>query len=256
LPDLTVPAAVEIRILGVLTVDAPGPLDPERAELLTELAIYLAVHRQGVHPGVLVSTIWPRGVSDDVVGATIGHLRGWLGSDASGRSRLFTGDDGRWRLSDDIRCDWDLFQAFAARAGAVGSDAIADLTTALRLVSGPLWINVPPRRYAWLGRTPLEEMTRSAVIRVAHRLTSMALAAGDTSTAVAACRTGLRATPAAEQLWRDLLRTVSARGDRASLAAVTAEMYRTIAPAGSGLTPASETDALVQELLPGYRRTA
>lgn len=253
LPDLTVPAAVEIRVLGTLTVDAPGHVAPERAELLTELTIYLALHREGVHPGVLVSAIWPRGVSDDVVAATIGHLRGWLGS-AAGRSRLITGEDGRWRLSDDVRCDWDLFQAFAARAGAAGSDAVSDLTTALRLVSGPLWVGVPAQRYAWLARTPIEGMTRSAIIGVAHRLASMALASGDTSIAVAACRTGLRATPASEQLWRDLLRTVASRGDRASLSAVAAEMYRTIAPAGSGLSPTAETDALVQELIPGYRR--
>ncbi|MGF7238106.1 MAG: BTAD domain-containing putative transcriptional regulator [Frankia sp.] len=254
LPDLTVPAAVEIRVLGALSVDAPGHVAPERAELLTELAIYLALHREGVHPGVLVSAIWPRGVSDDVVAATIGHLRAWLGSATAGRSRLITGEDGRWRLSDDVRCDWDLFQAFAARAGAAGSDAVADLTTALRLVSGPLWAAIPARRYAWLARTPIEGKTRSAVIGVAHRLASMALASGDTSIAVAACRTGLRATPASEQLWRDLLRTVASRGDRASMSAVAAEMYRTIAPAGSGLTPAAETDALVQELIPGYRR--
>jgi hypothetical protein len=250
------PAEAEVRILGQPGVDAPGHPDPERLDLLTEIVVYLALHREGVHPVVLAAAIWPRGVSDDVVAAAVGHAQAWLGTDPAGRPRLGPGPDGRWRLSPDVRCDWELFVAYAHRSTLPTSDNEADLTTALQMVSGPLWTNLPDGRYGWLASTQVPKATRTAVVDVAHRLAMLTLGFGDTMTAMAACRTGLRAVPASEVLWRDLLRTVAARGDRRTLEAVVTEMYRTVAPdSGRSAGRAEpETDALVQELLPGFRR--
>lgn len=248
-------ADVEVRILGTPAVDAPGPVDQERLELLTELVIYLALHRDGVHPRVLAAAVWPRGASEDVVTATFGHANAWLGTDAAGKPRIAVGPDGRWQLSPDVRCDWDLFTAYAHRSSQPNSDAEIDLTTALRMVSGPLWSNLPAGRYGWLGTSAVQTATRAAVVDVAHRLTELTLGFGDTTTAMAACRTGLRAVPTSEILWRDLLRTVAARGDRHTLEAVVGEMYRAVGASHPGTQQAdAETDALVQELLPGYRR--
>jgi hypothetical protein len=157
-------------------------------------------------------------------------------------------------LSPDVRCDWDLFAAYAHRSTLPTSDNEADLTTALQMVSGPLWTNLPAGRYGWLASTQVPKATRTAVVDVAHRLAMLTLGFGDTMTAMAACRTGLRAVPASEVLWRDLLRTVAARGDRRTLEAVVAEMYRTVAPDSPAGRAEPETDALVQELLPGFRR--
>jgi hypothetical protein len=251
-------------VLGTPTVDAPGPVDPERIETLTELIIFLALHREGVHPGLVQAAIWPRGVSEDVVVATLRHAQTWLGPTPSGQPRITVASDGRWRLSPDVRCDWELFVAYALRAKQPASDTQLDLTTALRMVSGPLWSNMPEGRYSWLTASTVEASTRRTVVDVAHQLAELTLASGDTTTAVAACRTGLRAVPTSEVLWRDLLRTVAARGDRRTLEAVAVEMYRTItsaptsssAPAPAGPPPRAEpeTDALVHELLPGFRR--
>jgi hypothetical protein len=166
------------------------------------------------------------------------------------------GPDGRWRLSPDVRCDWDLFVAYALRANQPTSDSEIDLTTALQMVTGPLWSDLPARRYGWLASSAIEATTRNAVVDVAHHLADLTLGFGDTTTAIAACRTGLRAVPTSEVLWRDLLRTVAARGDRKTLEAVATEMYRSITstPAGSGRGAEPETDALVHDLLPGFRR--
>ncbi len=256
------PADAEVRILGTPTVDAPGPVDPERIETLTELVVFLAAHRDGVHPGLVQAAIWPRGVPEDVVVATLRHAQAWLGPAPSGQPRITVGPDGRWRLSPDVRCDWELFVAYALRARQPTSDTEIDLTTALQMVSGPLWSNLPEGRYGWLATSPVEASTRKAVVDVAHQLAELTLRLGDTTTAIAACRTGLRAVPTAEALWRDLLRTVATRGDRRTLEAVAVEMYRNItimsasasAPARSGRQAEPETDALVQELLPGFRR--
>ncbi|WP_175084245.1 hypothetical protein [Candidatus Frankia nodulisporulans] len=174
----------------------------------------------------------------------------------AGTPRLAADAQGRWRLSPDVRCDWELFVAYTHRAALPGSDTEADLTTALRMVSGPLWTNLPDGRYRWVTAGPIARGTREGVIDVAHRLAGLTLDFGDTMTAMAACRTGLRAVPTAQVLWRDLLRTVAARGDRRTLEAVVTEMYRTIGTAGTrrGGWAEAETDGLVQTLLPGYRR--
>jgi hypothetical protein len=246
----------EVRMLGTLTAHGPGPVEHDRVDLLTEIIVYLALYPDGVHPRVLAAAIWPRGVSDDVVEAAIERVGTWLGRDPTGQPRLVADADGRLCLGPDVRCDWALFTAYAHRSTLPTSDNEGDLTTALRMVTGPLWSDLPAGRYGWLAATPIERMTRAAVVDVAHRLATLALGFGDTLTAMAACRTGLRAVPAAEVLWRDLLRTVAARGDRRTLESVVGEMYRAL-PAGSGRRgprAEPETDALVQELLPGYRR--
>jgi hypothetical protein len=249
---------VEVRVLGTPTVHAPGAVVPELVETLTELVVFLALHRDGVHPGLIPAGIWPRGAAGDVVAATLKHAQTWLGTDPDGRQLVLAGPDGKWRLSPGVRCDWDLFVAYIAQAEQPTSDTEIDLTTALQMVSGPLWANLPEGRYGWLAGSPIEAATRRAVVDAAHQLAELTLDFGDTTTAVAACRTGLRAVPAAEVLWRDLLRTVAARGDRRTLEAVAVEMYRTLPPApgraGSGRRAEPATDALVRELLPGFRR--
>ncbi|WP_322749095.1 MULTISPECIES: bacterial transcriptional activator domain-containing protein [unclassified Frankia] len=258
--DLYRPNDAEIRVLGTITIDAPGPLAPDRRDLLTELVVYLALHRNGIPTSDLKTAIWPHGASGEVVAAALDDARAWLGPASGGGPRITISDDGCWRLADDVRCDWDLFIAYTHRSGwpdvntDANTDAEEDLITALRLVTGPLWTNLPDHRYDWLASSPIRTSIATTVVDVAHRLAQLTLGYGDTVTAVAACRTGLRAVPTAEVLWRDLLRTVAARRDRKALEAVIGETYRVIAPPRSGLKAQAETEALVRELLSGLRR--
>ncbi|WP_239336739.1 bacterial transcriptional activator domain-containing protein [Frankia sp. CiP3] len=251
--DLYRPSEAEIRVLGTVTVDAPGPLEADRRDLLTELVIYLALHRDGTAIHDLSTTLWPHGVPDDVVMAALDHARAWLGPGSGGSPRITASADGSWRLADDLRCDWDLFVAYARRSKQPDADAEENLSNALRLVTGPLWTNLPDQRYRWLTSSTIRTATTTAVVDVAHRLAMLTLGYGDTLTAVAACRTGLRAVPTAEVLWQDLLRTVAARHDRKALEAVISEMHRVITPPRSGLKIQAETGALIRELLSGLR---
>ncbi|MCK9897681.1 LysM domain-containing protein [Frankia sp. AgB32] len=249
----------QVRLLGVPTVEAPGPLPAVDADLLTEIVVYLALHREGAHRHQLAEEISFAGTDPgggDAVVAALEKTRRWLGVDAEGRPRLAADPEGRWRLAPEVRCDWELFVAYNHRAEMPGSDTEADLTTALRMVSGALWTNLPADRYRWATAGPIARGTRAGVVDVAHRLAGLTLDFGDTMTAMAACRTGLRAVPTSQILWRDLLRTVAARGDRRTLEAVASEMYRTISSSGTrrGGRAEAETDALVQTLLPGFRK--
>lgn len=243
----------EARILGKPTVNGPGRPDPDQVDLLTEIIVYLALHREGKHSQFLSTEIGGGDVDGDLVAATLAGAHQWLGTDAAGQPRIAL-ESGVWRLSSDVRCDWELFVAYAHRAGRDGSgDRAADLTTALRLVSGPLWTELPAGRYRWATASPIARRTRASVVDVAHQLAQLTLGCGDTITALAACRTGLRGVPSSEVLWRDLLQTVAARGERRTLEAVAAEMYRTIGADKTRRGERAETDALVQTLLPGFR---
>ncbi|WP_307874741.1 BTAD domain-containing putative transcriptional regulator [Frankia nepalensis] len=273
-PDEADPGAVEARILGRPTVSAPGPVAVDQIEALTELVVYLALHPDGVSTRALAAALWPQGMSEQGVADAIGHARGWLGADPTGRPRLSADADGRLRLGPDVGCDWTRFHAHACQAQAATTGdgdrpparAAEELAAALRLVTGPVAEDLPAGRYGWLHSIGIATHVRSAVVDVAHRLATLSLRSGDTVTAMAACRTGLRAVPAAEVLWRDLLRTVATRGDRNTLTAVATEMYRALPPATvprpgarpsgrrhSGPAAEPETTALVQALLPGYR---
>ncbi|MEX5711354.1 BTAD domain-containing putative transcriptional regulator [Parafrankia sp. FMc6] len=267
-PDPAGATEAEVHVLGTPSVDAPGRPDRNQIDLLTEIVVFLALHRDGAYPEdvsdlldlPLGSVPDPRAPGGSGTGVLAGLIaaRTWLGVDAGGRPRLQPTSDGRWVLSTDVRCDWELFVAYTHRAARPddASDPESDLRAALNLVSGPLWSGLPEGRYGWARSTPVESTMRSAVIDAAHRLAMLTLEAGDTVTAMAACRTGLRAAPTAETLWRDLLRTVAARGDRRTLEAVAGELYRTVSAQSTrrGGAAEPETDALVQQLLPGFRR--
>ena len=288
------PPDAEVRVLGRPAVSVPGWVPADQVDELTELVVYLALGPAAPPMHALMAAIWPGGASAEVVVDALRRAQAWLGEDPRGRPRLYPGSDGGPRLDPGVRCDWRLFAASARRAlslfdaanprqpgqpqpadvhltsppsGELLADAAANLAAALRLVTGPVLTDLPAGRYGWLLASGLDVRIRTAVVDVAHRLAALSLATGDTATAMAACRTGLRAVPAAEPLWRDLLRTVAARGDRRAVEAVAAEMYRALPPPleqGQGHPSApgrrrieaaaeSETNELVQTLLPGYR---
>jgi Bacterial transcriptional activator domain/LysM domain len=253
--DLDADLPVEVQLLGALDVDAPGQLEPERRELVTELVALLALNPEGVHPNVIASALWPRGVADPVRDATLAHAQGWLGRDSAGRPRLRQDGKGRWVLDEDVRCDWQVFHALATRADEADDPGQAEQlrAQALTLVIGPAFEGLPSGRYAWLARLGSERTMRSVVVTTAHRLAEQRRSRGDLSGAQQAARSGLRLLPEAELLWRDLLGALADSGDRRELQACAEELYATL---GQRRVPAAhaETDTLVDELLPGFRR--
>jgi LysM domain len=251
--DLDMP--VEVQLLGALDVDAPGPLEPERRELATELVALLALNPEGVHPNVISSALWPRGVAEPVRDATLAHAQGWLGRDSAGRPRLRQDGSGRWVLDEDVRCDWQVFHTLAARAdeAADPNDAEQLRERALSLVIGPAFEGLPSGRYAWLARLGSERDIRSTVVTTAHRLAVRRHGRGDLAGAQQAARAGLRLLPEAELLWRDVLNALSAAGDRAELTSCVEQLYATLGQRRVATAQAA-TDTLVDELLPGFRR--
>ncbi|MEV5569199.1 hypothetical protein AB0L06_04060 [Spirillospora sp. NPDC052269] len=248
-PPLEGRSAVDIRLLGRIEVDAPGPMDDERRDLCTEVLVYLATHPNGVHPTVLGGAVWPRGVSQAVRDASIARVSDWVGRDARGRPNLYHDDSGRIRLGSEVRVDWSVFRWLIWRSAAEPSSETAYMSYALDLVRGPLLADRPRGRYGWLATEPLEFEAGARIVDVAHRLTVLRLDGGDVRGALGASRAGLRHAPRDEGLWRDLLRATKASGDDEAVRAVVDELH-----AHAGYDPLQpETEALLEELVPHWR---
>ncbi|ADB32362.1 hypothetical protein Kfla_3301 [Kribbella flavida DSM 17836] len=249
--DLSQAAPVEVDLLGPVEVDARGTIDPGRLELATEIVTFLASQDYGVHPNVLAGSIWPRGISEELRNAALEHTRQWLGPDA-----MYADESGRWMLNrSTVRVDWDVFRTLAKQAEMM-EDPRGPLSTALSLVHGQAWSGLPAGRYSWLATSGIERRMAEAVVDAALKLAEASLRHNDGNLARVALQTGLSFSPASEDLWRATLRLASHFGTTEDVTAVAGQMYAALAKHGGPRGPEAETDALVDELLPGYRRPA
>jgi hypothetical protein len=249
---------VEIAILGPASVRAPGVLERDRVDPVTELVVYLATHPGGVHPNVLTAALWPRGVAAEVRDAAVARAAEWLGTDSIGRPHLAADASGRLRLGSGVRVDWQVFQALAGHAelAPAGSAEEADyLARALDLVRGHLLDGRPPGRYAWLATDDLDYEVSARVADTAHRLAVLRLATRDPEGAMDAARAGLRLAFDDEMLWRDLLRAAHQTGQEHLLRAVVDEVCARTAQDEVFLQMAPQTESLIDELYPSWRST-
>lgn len=250
---------VYARLLGpfeVIGIDAPAA---ERSQLLHEALALLLLHREGVHPRVLASALWPRGVTEDVRDAMIERLRDWLGTDSGGTSRLTFDDTGRIVLATSVLSDWDVLQTLhhEATEGRAASDPVARrrlLTDALSLARGPLLSDRSPGRYGWLSHEIVDAQHPVLVAEIALALSALHLGAAKPKAAVAAVETGLAVSPNDERLWLELLRAAHATADPARLEAAAHSLIarsHTLNGPARGLPP--RVEALLDELLPAWR---
>lgn len=240
---------VEIGVLGEVAVDARGPIEEERRDLLTELVVHVALHPDGATHEEITRAIWPEGVDEAVRERALHDAVAWLGRDADGAERLVVSDDGVTLRREDLRFDWDCFAALLSRAGGRAADEAAALAAALAVVRSAPWSALPAGRYAWLAAHDTDAAATTTVVLVARRLAAVCADRGDGNGARDALRTGLRIAPAAEDLWRDALRLAAALGGRRDVEAVAEEMRRSVSVHGAGLQVSERTEQVVREVL-------
>ncbi|MBW1601169.1 hypothetical protein JJV70_03430 [Streptomyces sp. JJ66] len=253
--------AVYARLLGQYEVVGLDEPEGARSPLLYEALALLLLHREGVHPRVLASALWPRGVTEDVRDALIERLGTWLGTSTGGAALLSCDDTGRLLLAPSVVCDWDVLRTLHHEARA-GDSAVERpsatrrqrLKEALDLARGPLLAGRPEGRYGWLAHEIVDAQHPVIVADVGLALAAEYLAADKPRRAAHAVRTALATAPGDERLWNELLRTASATGDEAQLATSAQwllETNRRLHGPGRGLP--SRTEALLDELLPTWR---
>ncbi|MFI1441486.1 BTAD domain-containing putative transcriptional regulator [Streptomyces fructofermentans] len=249
--------AVYARLVGpyeIIGLDTP---DGERSALLHEALALLLLHREGVHPRVLSSALWPRGVTDDVRDALVERLRGWLGGDPDGTQRLGSDATGRLTLAKSVVSDLDVLRSLyheATQGRGADSRAVRGrlLTDALVLVRGPLLAERPDGRYGWLTHEIIDAQLPLLVADIGLALSAFHLEKDRAEKAIEALDAALGSAPDDERLWNELLRATHATGDSERLRRLAADL---VARSGArGLPP--RTEALLDELLPTWRSGA
>ena len=242
-------ASVRIQVLGNTLVETAGAVDQARRSILTEAAVCVALHPEGIRPSILGAMLWPLGATADVVGATVERLRSWLGQDSQGAPHLREDAEGRLVLGPGVVLDWDVLRSLLdSSRRCAPQQEVELLTEALRLVRGPMVSDAAEGHYTWLARVRAARQFDALVVDTAHRLVELI---GDTDPdgAATAIATGLQVVELDQGLWRDRLRLASRRGRgeleqeiRILLDAAGADDLDQIDPA---------TAALVEDLSPG-----
>ena len=246
-------AAVRIGVLGPVTVAANGEVEDERREFLTELATFLALHPRGVHANLVSAALWPRGVEDSTRDNALRQLGAWFGTTSDGEPVLGQDNGVRGFRAGAVALDWDGFRATLNHAADNPGQAEQHLRQALGMVRGLPFADVPADRWSWLESGHHVDDITLAIALTSLSLAERAAVRGDEDAARATLARGLELLPANEELWCSWLRLESQVGDRDDVREVADRMYAAIAEHGSPVGAAATTDALVDELLPGYR---
>jgi DNA-binding SARP family transcriptional activator len=246
--------AVYARLVGPYEIIGLQTPDGERSALLHEALALLLLHREGVHPRVLASALWPRGVTEDVRDALLERLRVWLGTDPDGSPRLTADAAGRLVLAKSVVSDLDVLRSLyheATQGKGVDSRAVRGrlLTDALVLVRGPLLADRPEGRYRWLTHEIVDAQLPLLVADIGLALSAFHLEKDRAEKAIEALGAALNSAPGDERLWNELLRATHATGDTDRLTALAADLVDR--SGARGLPP--RTEALLDELLPSWR---
>ncbi len=241
-------AGLRISLLGPLSVNGKsGALLPAQSELLVALAVN---GRGGLSIRQLCRLLGPdagRARPSDAVRQLIVRTRRTLGAPPGGRQWIEHLGHGRYALHPDAIVDLREFEALAS--GGIrpsSSDGLAKaLATALDLIRGQPFADC---YYWWLDHDVIATVTVS-IVEVAATLASLLLAAGDPVGAARAARTGLTADPAAERLWRAVLRAEHAAGNRAGMREAWQRLTGAVADVAADGEPERSTVTLYRELL-------
>jgi hypothetical protein len=143
--------------------------------------------------------------------------------------------------------DWDELRHLAGSAAGPGE--LATLLRAVELFRGEAFCGSTPGRYGWLAFARAARDARVVGTAVTRRAAALLVAQRRPDEAERVLRRGLELVPTAEAIWRDLLELTLPRGPQ-PVAMAADEMYRVLA--AHRIWPEPETDALVQQLAPGY----
>jgi LysM repeat protein len=217
--DSPVPVAPKITLLGPVTVRTLGDATAtaHRRPYYVEFLAYLALHPNGVTAEKLAEDlcIRPQKARSD-----LSIIRKWLGQSRAGKPYLpraqQTHQDGvpATYALDGVLCDLDLFRRLRARGQSRGADGMADLVSALHLVSGEPFTDLRKDGWGWLLEGDrLDHIMTAAIVDVGHIVITHALVTGDLELADFASNVALAASPYDEVANLDRVAVDRAMGD-------------------------------------------
>lgn len=199
--DSPVPVAPKVTLLGPVAVRTLGDATAtaHRRPYYVEFLAYLALHPNGVSAEKLADDlcIRPQKARSD-----LSIVRKWLGQSRAGRPFLPRAQQTHQKgipatyTLNGVLCDLDLFRRLRARGQSRGAEGMADLVSALHLVSGEPFTDLRKDGWGWLLESDrLDHIMAAAIVDVGHIVTSHALATNDLDLADFASNIALAASP-------------------------------------------------------------
>jgi DNA-binding SARP family transcriptional activator len=244
-------SGIVVKILGQPEIAGTAePLAPQQSELLLALALNAASGLSNSALCAMLGADADHPKPADAVRQLITRTRRRLGQPAGDQDYIVHLGNGIYVPHEDVRLDWDQFRALTA--DGFGERSVRDLRAAMALVRGQPLAGC----YHWWIDVALVETIRAEIVDAADLLAELELAAGDFSAACRAARSGLSAEPAAEQLWRALMRAEHALGNPAGVAAAWTGCLDAIDEIAPGAEPHPDTERLYAELTGQHRLAA
>jgi hypothetical protein len=219
------------KVLGDVLVMAAGQRPDAKTAIATEAVAYLALHGNGVTGDRFAADFWPQNnytIKDSNPKNLLSIVRSWLGTNPlTGSPCLpYAKSAGRasgsalYRLSGPL-VDWDLFCRLRSRAEARGAEGIADLVSAIDLVSGVPLNGLRSGGGAWLadGAVADSHVMTAAVVDVASVVVTRALNEADLALARRVAEKAAAIESGSDRPLLDLAAVCEAEGRTAELGA-------------------------------------
>jgi hypothetical protein len=216
-PTLT---STKLTLLGPVGARTTGDAKTTAARrpYYVELLAYLVLHPQGSTADDLAEAF---GITRERARVSMSNLRRWLGTDPNTKKPYLpdakqthtSGTLGAYKVQG-VLCDLDLFRRLRTRAQSKGAAGMADLISALRLVTGEPFSRLHDRHWSWLLEGERwDHIMTSAIVDVGHIVSAHSLASDDSALALWAARTAYAAAPYDEVAQLDVIQAVAAGGD-------------------------------------------
>ena len=218
-----------VALLGPARITAAGET-PNRLTWFTQVAVYLALHRDGVTLEKFTADLWPapgrpgqaRAIATSTRNETAFKVRRWMGTHPdTGAPFVPMGTDKYYRLNDRL-LDSELLQRLRkrgdAKVAAGDPTAIDDYLTALKLVRGRVLPEASGTGWGWLANADRREDLNvpAMVVDAAHRAVQVALTTGDLDRARWAANLAHDTDPHSDVPLLDLLVIAAQAGDMAT----------------------------------------
>lgn len=253
-----------IRLLGTVEVLNPRGVEPTSPSTgkpapgttarCVGLLAYLALH-PGATTEQYNEAFWP---NTEVSGAKAAQnrnklsnlTRAYLGQADDGTMLFPHARDERYRLDEQVLCDWTIFTRLIG--DNVQTVSLPRLVAALRLVRGAPFEGIRPKNYLWNERNMTEMI--EVISMAAHELVDRAMAKNDAQLARLGALVGRTVDPANEQAWRDAITAEHLAKDRSGVEEIVEKFHDYLGAFDEDSEPEDETQQLLNELREvGYR---
>jgi DNA-binding SARP family transcriptional activator len=235
--------SLRIGVMGTFTINGtPAALQPAQGQLILALALNGSDGLSNAHLCYLLGADPDHPKPSDSLRQLIVRTRRQLGRAADGREWIEHLGAGQYALHPQARFDWADFEDLSERGMADRDPGC--LHEALALIRGRPFTGC----YHWWLDVAFTETVRAQIVDTADLLAELELAAADPSASARAARTGLAADPAAEQLWRAVMRAEHASGNLAGVREAWSRCLDAITDIAADGEPHPDTTALYQQL--------